>query len=58
MYWSWTLPWSGTESLLGLLIAEDVDIFEGDSVHTASLVSIGILFGRLDFVYNIKKQEE
>lgn len=59
MFWSWTLPWNNnTESLLGILIAEDIEIIQNEGDFSASLVSVGLLFGRVDFIFNLIKKEE
>lgn len=58
IYWSWTLPWNGAEALVGLLIADDVELANEHGIFTSSLVSIGLLLGRIDIIFNVQKLEE
>ena len=58
MYWSWTLPWTDAESLLGILIAENVEVFNENGIYSTTLISIGLLVGRVDIIYNMVKKEE
>ena len=58
MYWSWTLPWEGAESLLGILIADNIEIIQDNEVLSGSLLSIGFIIGRVDFIHNLTKIEE
>ena len=59
MYWSWTLPWNiEAESLLGILTASNVEILQEDGAYLASLVSVGFLIGRIDFIFNRVTKEE
>jgi hypothetical protein len=63
MHWHWTLPWEEVESLLGILVAQtvEIEIFDEEEKgvrYSASLISIGFLIGRVDIVYNYEKIEE
>jgi hypothetical protein len=59
MYWSWTLPWNiEVESLLGILTASNVEIVQENGSYLASLVSVGFLIGRVDFIFNLVINEE
>lgn len=58
MYLSWTIP-PNTESLLGVLIADNVDLTtETGERLEASLLSIGVLFFRIDILMNKQIIEE
>lgn len=57
MYWSWTLPWSQSESLLGILVANDVELQDEEGEYLSSLVSIGWIVGRVDFIFNKEAKE-
>jgi hypothetical protein len=60
MNWTWTLPWYDVENLLGVLTGDNIEIYHEDSGETyiGSLVSIGVLIGRLDILFNVRKKEE
>jgi hypothetical protein len=57
-FWHWTLPWNNQEILIGLLFGEEVDILSPEGHYTSSLISIGLLFGRIDLLINMTKKEE
>jgi len=50
MFWSWS--WDSPETLLGILTANDVHISTPDEEYTCSLISIGIVIGRIDILIN------
>ena len=58
MFWSWTFPWDGAESLLGILVADNVDVMNEHGTFTCSLISIGLLIGRVDFLFNYNNTTE
>ena len=55
MFASWT--WGGPESLLGILIAREVHITSEEGEALCDLLSIGIIIGRLDLLFNKQNLE-
>ncbi|MGK2864882.1 MAG: hypothetical protein ACSLE0_23320 [Chitinophagaceae bacterium] len=58
--WTWTFPWNDNEVLCGILTANNIEVDDQDAVekYTASIISIGLIFGRVDILFNKETKEE
>lgn len=56
MYWSWTFE--GAESLLGIMVAREVEVISDKGAFLSDLISIGFAIGRVDFLFNTVEKEE
>lgn len=52
IYWTWTFPWNNAESLLGILLANNVEVMDETGAYEVSLISLGFILGRVDIMFN------